>query len=84
MSAKEIESILETAYFRDNSEKIEQLSEDNRRKFDENLSAILEDDEWFSLRGLDDSNCSEKMVKMILYNEIFENDFSYLHRNESN
>ena len=62
------------------NEKIEQLSEEDRGKFNENLSAILEDDEWFSHRGLDDSNYSGQMVKMILYNEIFENDFSYLHR----
>lgn len=62
------------------NEKIEQLSGENKERFQQNLASVLEDDSWFSLRGLDDSNYSEQMVKMILYNEMFENDFSYLHR----
>jgi muramidase (phage lysozyme) len=81
MDIKEINKLLETAYFRDTSEKIEQLSGEDRGKFQRNLASL--DNIWFSLRGLNkprNSKYSEIEIKRILYNEMFENDFSYLHR----
>ncbi len=78
MGIKEIENILETAYFKNTSEKIKQLSGESRERFQQNLASV--DETWLSFRGLDDSNCGENMVKIVLYKEMFENDFSYLHR----
>ena len=80
MNIQEINNLLETAYFRDTSEKIEELSEGDRRKFNETLEAILRGETWFVQRGLDPFNYDKKMVKTILYNEMFEGDFSYLYR----
>jgi len=57
--------------------KIEQLSEVARERFQQNLAAVLEDDTWLSFRGLDASNYDENMLRVILYREMFENDFSY-------
>ena len=65
------------------NERIEQLSGEDRGKFNENLVAVLADENkkisWLSLRGLDDG-CNKEIVMGILYNEMFENDFSYLQR----
>ena len=80
MDIKEITKLSETAYFSNTSEKIEQLSGEDRGKFNEALEAILTGETWFVQRGLDPFNYDEKRVKIILYNEMFENDFSYLHR----
>lgn len=77
MGIKEIEKLLETAYFRDTYEKIKQLSGEDRGKFNEALEAILMGETWFVQRGLDPFNYDEKMVKIILYKEMFERDFSY-------
>lgn len=77
MDTKEIEKLLESAYFRDTCEKIKQLSGDDRGKFNEALEAILMGETWFVQRGLDPFNYDEKMVKIILYKEMFERDFSY-------
>ena len=77
MDTKEIEKLLETAYFRDTYEKIKQLLGEDRGKFKEALEAILRGEIWFVQRGLDPFNYDEKMVKIILYKEMFENDFSY-------
>jgi len=78
MNIKEIENVLETAYFRDTSEKIKQLSGESKERFQQSLASI--DDTWLSLRGLNNSNCSENRIKIVLYKEMFEKDFSYLHR----
>jgi len=83
MNIKEIENLLETAYSRDIYEKIQQLSGEDRGKFNENLVAVLADENkkisWLSLHGLDDG-CNKEIVMRILYNELFERDFSYLQR----
>lgn len=77
MDIKEIEKLLETAYFRDTHEKIKQLSGEDRGKFDEALEGILMGETWFVQRGLDPFNYDKKMVEIILYKEMFERDFSY-------
>ncbi len=63
-------------------DKIKKLSDENRKKFEETLEAILSEEpyeigSWLSLRGFKE-NYSLDMVKLTLYREIFEGDFSRL------
>ena len=81
MDIKEIEKLLENAYFRDTYEKIGKLSGEAKERFQQNLAAVLENDDWLSFRGFNDSNYNRQMIEIVLYNEMFEKDFSYLHRN---
>ncbi|MCK4647309.1 hypothetical protein KAT24_00050 [Candidatus Pacearchaeota archaeon] len=63
----------------DINEKIENLCEEDREKFQKNLTCVLGDDHSLSLRGVDDSNYDEETIKTILYQEMFEGDFSHLY-----
>ncbi len=56
--------------------RVRELSGEDRRRFEKALSAVLEDDMWFSLRGINYDN--RMMAKIVLYNEMFEGDFSHL------
>jgi len=58
-------------------DKISALSEEDRKVFGEALQAILEEDTWPAQRGFGD-NYSLDMVKLTLYREMYEKDFSRL------
>jgi len=62
--------------------RVRELSGEDRRRFEKALSAVLEDDMWFSLRGINYDN--RMMAKIVLYNEMFEGDFSHLRRDYLN
>ena len=57
-------------------EKINELSSEDRKNFENILTAVLQDDMWLSLRGLHNENTG--MAKIVLYGEMIEGDFSYL------
>jgi len=61
-------------------DKINSLSEKDRNNFEETLTAVLEDDDWLGFRGFDDETFSQDTLRLVLYREMFEKDFSYLHR----
>ena len=59
-------------------DKIKALSSEEREKFGETLQAVLEDDEWLNFRGFDNDNYIFDMVRLTLYREMYEKDFSKL------
>ncbi len=59
-------------------DKVNALNETDRANFRQTLSAVLGDDLWLSLRGFAD-NYSPDMVRLTLYREMYERDFSRLH-----
>ena len=61
-------------------DKINSLSPEEMKRFGETLQGVLEDDEWLSLRGFDNNNYSSDMVRLTLYREMYEKDFSRLNR----
>ena len=60
-------------------DKTNSLSIKERENFREILASVLEDDEWLSLRNFDSNNYSLDMIKLTLYREMYERDFSRLH-----
>jgi 2-oxo-4-hydroxy-4-carboxy--5-ureidoimidazoline (OHCU) decarboxylase len=60
-------------------DKINELPPEQRRKFKETLSAVFEEDTWMAQRGFDNCNYSPDMVRLTLYREMYEKDFSRLH-----
>ena len=61
-------------------DKIKALSIQDRNRFEETLQAVFESDDWLGLRGFDDESFSQDMVRLVLYREMFEGDYSYLER----
>lgn len=64
-------------------DKVKALPEKNRRDFEETLEAIKVDgfsrpNSWLNLRDFKEGY-SPDMVKLVLYMEMYENDFSRLH-----
>ncbi|MDD5699862.1 MAG: hypothetical protein PHH00_01560 [Candidatus Nanoarchaeia archaeon] len=59
---------------------IDELPAEDRDRFMKTLGAVLEDSVWQALRGLEGTGC--EMIKMVLYREMFDADFSYLNRGE--
>ena len=57
---------------------ISELSPENRENFLKTLDDVIRDSTWQALRGLEGTGT--EMVKMVLYGEMFEKDYSYLHR----
>lgn len=65
-------------------DKINSLNEKDRKNFSEALESILSDDasergSWLNLRGFG-GDYSLEMVRLTLYREMFEQDFSRLNR----
>ncbi|MCK5149382.1 hypothetical protein KAJ87_00460 [Candidatus Pacearchaeota archaeon] len=56
---------------------VEELSLEDIKNFEKTLTCVLEDRIWLKLRRLQDYN--ENIVGVVLYREMFEDDFSLLH-----
>ena len=62
---------------KDMENKINTLLPKDKKKFDLTSDAVSQDGIWLSLRGLSNSNPDD--IKIILYKELFENDYSRLY-----
>ena len=61
-------------------DKVNQLTPKQRQEFEEAFRGVLEDDDWLGFRGFDDETFSQDMVRLTLYREMYEGDFSRLHK----
>ncbi len=61
-------------------DQINELPFGEKKRFMETLDAVRQDSYWQRLRGLE--KAGEQTIKSILYGEMFNNDFSYLHMHD--
>ncbi len=62
-------------------QEISELPSNSQKKFAKTMTEVLSDNFWLRSRGLE--NSTPWMVAFVLYNEIFEGDFSYLHMRDT-